>query len=356
MKRKTEYMLYALSVVVVAIPFMLSIKKEQTDGFNCEFPKAYDGEKCQKPSGALLMEVPLLTDSVFEKSALQTKNSTTLLDTISKKKTSINCSLHKSQTALEAVGKARSVARDCHKEKRIPKKTIKDTISSGKYQKTDQMELIRESYRLAMELSGKTQKKETPGITHKKSYRLEKLKENEGVVSSLCGMESEAKFFGCNNETQAPQGEELFLFKLWQKQTIENGSSMLLSLNEDVLIEGHRIYSGTIFEAVAKVDKDHLFIEVNFLEIDSKRIPLCLKAVSAQGSDGFTIQEGELRTIGNAIKQGTLEASNLGLSHGILQRGIHEGVEATREILEKKIQKKRIVLESGMTLFMRNAQ
>ena len=386
-------MLYCL-IVLSGIVFLIlnRQKQEEKKGFNHEFPEADESHEKHPESGARLLEIPLLNDSTLlgmcdekEECAMrfsngknpdEIKGDSARLKIVGQKDMKEDPGQYGSKTKTSSTKKmTASVRKGKSFEKngegsengtekqrntlkgKSPEDSLKKREPSQKEKLDERMELIRESYRLAMELSGMEQKS---GSTHEnttsgKRFTVRKAG-NLKSVSSLDGNISEASFYGTGEESPASDMEETFRFSVLGRQVLSSGSTLLLKLEEDLWVDGMKVLRSSTVHARVRFEVNRIHIEVYFLEARRGRIPVLLRASDESGQEGYAFSGGEGERVLGAMAKGALLGGGTSSATGILSNAIREGASSAKEILREGIDRRRITLEDEMTIYLKNSK
>ncbi|RRJ90718.1 conjugative transposon protein TraM [Flavobacterium macacae] len=142
---------------------------------------------------------------------------------------------------------------------------------------------------------------------------------------------------------------------VYETQTIVNGSTVKMSLANDIFINGVRIPKNNFIYGTAALKGERLTVKVSSLRYESSIFPVDLSVFDLDGVDGIYIPGAINRDVAKASADRsvqTLGVATLDDSWGSQAAGA--GIEAAKSLFSRKVKLVKVVVKAGYRLLLRD--
>jgi len=140
-----------------------------------------------------------------------------------------------------------------------------------------------------------------------------------------------------------------------EKQTLVNGSTVKLRLNNPIFINGILIPKDNFLFGVASLKGERLTIKINSLRYHNSIFPVELSVYDMDGLEGIYIPGAISRDVAKASADRsiqTLGVTSLDDSWGAQAAGM--GIEAAKNLLSKKVKQVKVMIKAGYQVLIRD--
>ena len=238
---------------------------------------------------------------------------------------------------------------------RIDELEMQNAMAQQQTQQPDEMELLERSYQLAAQYMGNGNGNyQTPPQSDEKGKRNVQPVQNvtHNVVSTLSAATNE-RGFNTSVGMKRSVGKNTIAAVIAGNQSVTNGQSVKLRTTEPMWIGNRLIHRNTVVVGAARLQDEHLEIEITSVETNGSIYEVELKVYDSDGQEGINIpnsmESDALHEIGANMGSTMGSSINISTDAGAqiasdVGRGLINGVS---QYLTKKMRTVKVHLKSG---------
>lgn len=168
----------------------------------------------------------------------------------------------------------------------------------------------------------------------------------EGEVEGFFGL-------GDSGEMQL-QKENAIQAEIYGEQTVVNGSTLRISLREDVQLAGSKLRKGSMLFGVVSLQGDRLQVKISGIRMDQSLLPVELALFDLDGIAGIYIP-GSITREGskNALDQGIHSMRFSELNESLSGKAIDVGIDAAKDLLGRKAKLIKVTIKDGYRVLLK---
>lgn len=164
-------------------------------------------------------------------------------------------------------------------------------------------------------------------------------------------------FFDMQSSRETASLDNTFKASFFNKQTLINGSTVKIKLDEDLLIDGILIPTNTFIYARATLSGDRLGLSIESIRYGDYLFAVKLNAYDYDGLRGIHIPgslERELakKDAGNSIR--SLDFNTLSLDESIQDKAISNGTNFLKDMFSRKVRAVKVTVKPQHKLLLKN--
>ena len=243
---------------------------------------------------------------------------------------------------------------------RIDELEMQNAMAQQQTQQPDEMELLERSYQLAAQYMGNGNGNyQTPPQSDEKGKRNVQPVQNvtHNVVSTLSAATNE-RGFNTSVGMKRSVGKNTIAAVIAGNQSVTNGQSVKLRTTEPMWIGNRLIHRNTVVVGAARLQDEHLEIEITSVETNGSIYEVELKVYDSDGQEGINIpnsmESDALHEIGANMGSTMGSSINISTDAGAqiasdVGRGLINGVS---QYLTKKMRTVKVHLKSGYRVML----
>ncbi|WP_312696122.1 conjugative transposon protein TraM [Sphingobacterium mizutaii] len=162
-------------------------------------------------------------------------------------------------------------------------------------------------------------------------------------------------FFGLGDPGEMQlQQEKAIQAEIYGEQTVVNGSTIRISLREDVQLAGSTLRKGSMLFGVVGLQGDRLQVKISGIRMDQSLLPVELALFDLDGIAGIYIP-GSITREGakNALDQGIQAMRFSELNESLSGKAIDVGIDAAKDLLGRKAQLIKVTIKDGYRVLLK---
>lgn len=162
-------------------------------------------------------------------------------------------------------------------------------------------------------------------------------------------------FFGLGDPGEMQlQQENAIQAEIYGEQTVVNGSTIRISLREDVQLAGSTLRKGSMLFGVVSLQGDRLQVKISGIRMDQSLLPVELALFDLDGIAGIYIP-GSITREGakNALDQGIQAMRFSELNESLSGKAIDVGIDAAKDLLGRKAQLIKVTIKDGYQVLLK---
>lgn len=187
-------------------------------------------------------------------------------------------------------------------------------------------------------------------------YAVSAPQQAEAIGSVMGNAEPQAGngFYDLNNQTgETDQPPTAVPAKVYQSQTLTNGSALRLQLTNDIFINGTKIPQGTFVTGLCTIEGDRLAAEIKTIRYRNSLFPVSMTVFDMDGIAGINVPGAITR---DAAKQGADQVmQNLdfySMNPSIGAQAASAGVQAAKGLFGKKVKLVKVNVRAGYPVLL----
>lgn len=162
-------------------------------------------------------------------------------------------------------------------------------------------------------------------------------------------------FFGLGDPGEMQlQKENAIQAEIYGEQTVVNGSTLRISLREDVQLAGSKLKKGSMLFGVVGLQGDRLQVRISGIRMDQSLLPVELALFDLDGIAGIYIP-GSIAREGakNALDQGIQAMRFSELNESLSGKAIDVGIDAAKDLLARKAKLIKVTIKDGYRVLLK---
>lgn len=162
-------------------------------------------------------------------------------------------------------------------------------------------------------------------------------------------------FFGLGDPGEMQlQQENAIQAEIYGEQTVVNGSTLRISLREDVQLAGSKLRKGSMLFGVVGLQGDRLQVRISGIRMDQSLLPVELALFDLDGIAGIYIP-GSITREGakNALDQGIQAMRFSELNESLSGKAIDVGIDAAKDLLGRKAKLIKVTIKDGYRVLLK---
>jgi hypothetical protein len=139
------------------------------------------------------------------------------------------------------------------------------------------------------------------------------------------------------------------------RQTLQQGSSMQLSLVDSVILSGVMVPAGTMLFGLCQLTNQRLLLDIKTIRLGNRILPVDLTLYGLDGIKGIFTPDA---LIGNAVNGGTDDAVRgmrvMSIDGSMGAQVAGAGIDAAKSLFSKKVKRVKVKVKAGLPVLLRN--
>ncbi len=140
-----------------------------------------------------------------------------------------------------------------------------------------------------------------------------------------------------------------------RKQKVAHGASVELRLKDSLQVGAYTIPAGQLVFGTCRITNQRMLLDIKTIRLGASIIPVDLTIYDLDGMPGIFVPQANLSELGNNSAARALAGTSFyGMDTGIAGQLAGAGIDATKELLGKKLRKIKVKLERGQSILLKN--
>ncbi len=162
-------------------------------------------------------------------------------------------------------------------------------------------------------------------------------------------------FYSLNDPAPSNQSPNAIQAIVYETQTVVDGSTVKLMLENDVFINGELIPKNSFLYGEAKLNGERLVIKIKGLRHHNNLFPVQLSVFDMDGMDGIYIPGAISRDVAKQSAERSVQSFGLtSLDPSLGAQAASAGIEAARSLIGKKVKLVKVTIKAGYRILLRD--
>ena len=188
-------------------------------------------------------------------------------------------------------------------------------------------------------------------------YQVQRRK--VGIANALNGDSSSqasgSGFYGLvDSKVAVLQENNAILAEVHGEQTLVSGSTLKLSLCEDVELGGQLVEANHFLNGVVSLQGDRLHVKINTVRLGQSILPVELELYDLDGIAGVFIPGSSIKDVGKgSIDQGIQSVNMSSLDESLSAKAVDAGIGAAKRLLSLQVKTVKVTLKDGYRVLLK---
>jgi conjugative transposon TraM protein len=179
----------------------------------------------------------------------------------------------------------------------------------------------------------------------------------EGGVANFGGTAIHNRFYSLDESYTQPVAQNAVQASIAETQTIVNGSTIKMKLEQDIFINGVKIPTNTFVYGSASLKGERLSVAVAAIRYGNSIYPVNLSVFDLDGLDGMYIPGAISRDVAKASADQSMQTLGVAtLDDSWSAQATGAGIEAAKSFLSKKVKLVKVIVKAGYQVLLRDGK